>query len=66
MLESLNSKEDGTRCHLRKHMTRPANMRWHNSRIRPFLNKIIGFRGSGDSNWSGKTSDLNLFEARTN
>ena len=47
-------------------MTRPANMRWHNSRNRPLLNNIIGSYGSGDSSWSGKTSDLDLSGARTN
>ena len=47
-------------------MTRPANVRWHTSRIRPFLNNIIGFRGSGDGNWSGKISDLDSSGARTN
>ena len=66
MEKVLRPMENGLRYHLRKHMTRPANMRWHNSRNRPFLNNFIGFRGSGDSNWSGKTSDLDLSGARTN
>ena len=48
MEKDLKAMEDGLRYHLRKHMTRPVNMRWHNSRNRPFLNNIIGFRASGD------------------
>ena len=38
--EILNSKEDGLRCHLRQHMTSPAKMRWHNSRVLPNFSTI--------------------------